>query len=88
MRKKSSHEETKLAQAPSEATIPAKSSENWMHALLGVFTRRREDISRDPARVSRAQLAAGYPSYIEHEAVKSVGRRLRALKLDRHDFRR
>ena len=37
MRKKSSHEETKLAQAPSEATIPAKSSENWMHALLGVF---------------------------------------------------
>ena len=38
-------------------------------------------LSRDGARIARARQTAPFTTYVEHEAVKSVARRLRALRL-------
>lgn len=54
-----------------------------IQAIARIFQRADDDLSRDPARVHRARLTRGFTSYVEHESVKSVGRRLRALGLEK-----
>lgn len=54
---------------------------SWLSDLAAVFLRRDDDISRDGARIARARQTAPFTTYVEHEAVKSVARRLRALRL-------